>query len=429
MKTNIFRKVSLEKLSSPEQLDQLLKVTTPKSWIALFGLFGIIIASLIWGIFGSIPIKVNGQGILMKSGGLMNIHHVGSGTIQDIKVRPGDVIEKGTVVARVAQLSLVNEINENRIKLNELQAEKDLVEMYTSTNKDLRSKYLNQQTNNILEMIKNDKKQLEFLSSKIISLEELYKAGGITKQVLFDAKQEYEALKQNIANNQNKLKEINIQTLDVSKTTQRERSSIELNIEELKRKIVQLEQDIELNSNVVSPYSGRIIEVVVNVGMLINPYTTILSLEPIGKGIKNIESILYVPSTKGKNIQIGMNVQISPGTVEKEEYGFILGRVTFVSEYPSTTQGMVNILGNENLVASLLENGPVIEVRADLIPSSKTYSGYKWTSKSGAPVKIMSGTLCEGIVIEKKQRPISLVIPLVKKKLLSTDLKKEAAKK
>ena len=32
----LFRKVSLDRLSSPEQLDQLLRVTDPKSWLGLF---------------------------------------------------------------------------------------------------------------------------------------------------------------------------------------------------------------------------------------------------------------------------------------------------------------------------------------------------------------------------------------------------------
>ena len=34
----IFRKVALERLSSPEQLDQLMQVTSPKGWLALAGL-------------------------------------------------------------------------------------------------------------------------------------------------------------------------------------------------------------------------------------------------------------------------------------------------------------------------------------------------------------------------------------------------------
>ena len=31
----IFRQAALDRLSSPEQLDQLMQVTTPKSWMAL----------------------------------------------------------------------------------------------------------------------------------------------------------------------------------------------------------------------------------------------------------------------------------------------------------------------------------------------------------------------------------------------------------
>ena len=35
MAGQIFRKTALEKLSSPEQLDELMKITTPKGWVAL----------------------------------------------------------------------------------------------------------------------------------------------------------------------------------------------------------------------------------------------------------------------------------------------------------------------------------------------------------------------------------------------------------
>ncbi len=50
MNLNVFRKVSLERLSSPEQLDQLLRVTSPKSWISFIGVASIIVIAILWGI-------------------------------------------------------------------------------------------------------------------------------------------------------------------------------------------------------------------------------------------------------------------------------------------------------------------------------------------------------------------------------------------
>lgn len=45
----IFRKVSLDRLSSPEELDQRLAVTTPIGWLALVSISLLVTAALIWG--------------------------------------------------------------------------------------------------------------------------------------------------------------------------------------------------------------------------------------------------------------------------------------------------------------------------------------------------------------------------------------------
>ena len=70
----IFRKVSLERLSSPEQLDQMVQVTDPRGWIALTGLGALLLAAIGWGIWGSIPTEAEGTGILLRQGGVL-YHH------------------------------------------------------------------------------------------------------------------------------------------------------------------------------------------------------------------------------------------------------------------------------------------------------------------------------------------------------------------
>jgi hypothetical protein len=64
-KTSIFRKESLERLSSPEQLDQLMQVVSAKSWIPLATLGSLVLLTLIWSVVGRIPITAIGQGILV----------------------------------------------------------------------------------------------------------------------------------------------------------------------------------------------------------------------------------------------------------------------------------------------------------------------------------------------------------------------------
>ena len=135
MKTSVFRKSSLEQLSSPEQLDQLMRVATPKGWVVLLSLVALIGVAVVWGIFGRVSVTVKGDGILMKSGGILNIQHLAGGMIKEVKVRSGDVVHQGEVVARVSQLDIVNKINETRIKLRELERRRTRTQIFSAYGK------------------------------------------------------------------------------------------------------------------------------------------------------------------------------------------------------------------------------------------------------------------------------------------------------
>lgn len=100
MQERLFRKEAIERLSSPEQLDQLMKVTSSRSWLALLAISLLIGAAAVWGWLGRIPTTVTGEGILLK-GGINNISATAAGQLDDIYVNVGEIIEKGQVVTRV----------------------------------------------------------------------------------------------------------------------------------------------------------------------------------------------------------------------------------------------------------------------------------------------------------------------------------------
>jgi hypothetical protein len=67
--SRLFRKVALERMSSPEQLDQLLQVTAPRNWLALAALMGLLVAAIGWGFVGRISTTISGQGVLVPGSG------------------------------------------------------------------------------------------------------------------------------------------------------------------------------------------------------------------------------------------------------------------------------------------------------------------------------------------------------------------------
>lgn len=61
MEKGLFRKSSLDRISSPEQLTDYIRVTNPSVWVILIAAAILLISVLIWSIFGVLPdsLKVN----------------------------------------------------------------------------------------------------------------------------------------------------------------------------------------------------------------------------------------------------------------------------------------------------------------------------------------------------------------------------------
>jgi HlyD family secretion protein len=110
-----------------------------------------------------------------------------------------------------------------------------------------------------------------------------------------------------------------------------------------------------------------------------------------------------------------MSAQISPSTAAREEYGFLEGRVTYVSEFPATREGMMRVLSNAAMVQTLAADGPPFAVYAEISRDPTSASGFKWSSPKGSGLIVAGGTLCELTITIRERRPIDLVIPTLRR--------------
>ncbi len=164
---------------------------------------------------------------------------------------------------------------------------------------------------------------------------------------------------------------------------------------------------VEMNEiTVYAPFKGRVLEILVGEGDYIQPGTALVSLE---KSDEPLEAIVYVSPSDGKVIEPGMPVQLLLSTVPQEEFGYILGSVETVGQYPSTTQGMMQVLGSEDLLNQLSVRGGSIEVHVHLETNTANPSGYAWSSGSGPEITIQSGTFVNARMILRDIHPIDLV--------------------
>ena len=59
MNDKIFRKKSINRMSSPEQLNDYIKVTNPGVWMALAAIVILLIGVCVWGVFGTLETKLS----------------------------------------------------------------------------------------------------------------------------------------------------------------------------------------------------------------------------------------------------------------------------------------------------------------------------------------------------------------------------------
>jgi HlyD family secretion protein len=411
---SLFRKAALDRLSSPEELDQLMQVTNPRAWLALMALGLLLLAAILWSIFGVIPTRISGKGILIRTGGVFDVVSQGDGRVTEIDVTAGDIVKKDQLITKIAQPDLLDQVNQAKAELNELLIQHQALSGFVQRDTGFQNEVLAGQRASNEQKIVGAKSRFDWFEKRIAVEEKLFAEGVITEKQLLQTKDDYGRLRSEITEAKNRLREIAASELAMRNKNQQQVSASELRISDQKRKVQILENQLDLSSRVVSPYDGRILEVKIDEGNLVNVGTSIVSLE-MSEG--KLQALLYLPAAEGKKVHADMEALISPTTVRREEYGLILGKVKSVSSFPATHQGMMRMLANESLVESLEGSGAPLEIYAELATEPSTESGYRWSSRKGPPVKIYSGTLCEGMVTVQKQRPINLLIPYVRETL------------
>jgi HlyD family secretion protein len=417
MSKELFRKAALDKLSSPDQLDQTIQVLKPSSWLALFSAVCVLLIAILWSIFGTITERVEGNGILMKSGGILIIETAGSGPIKNIFIKRGDFVHQGQIIGRIEQDSLLKKIKTLRSQLTVLAGNYEQLQQFqeTAAVKDVAA--LQQQKSILTRRIGSARERRNYLAEAMPQYESLYNEGVISESKLIGFKTEYSEAEASISELQNQINSIDLVQYRDSGDRNQQLIELQQEIDSLSLELSQLTDEHRSRSQIVSRVTGKVVEVVAQRGANVSIGSPVIKVEPVGDDIKNIQAILYTDASLGKKIKVGMPISITPSTVKKEEYGSIRGMITEIATFPSTRESMMATLENSTIVQELSRNIAPLEFRADLIPDPGTPSGYKWSSSRGPDMDIESGYLCSGSVIVSEQRPISLLVPTIKKKV------------
>ena len=172
---DLFRKSSLEKLSSPEQLDKMIVITSPSFWLAMLGAAFIVATALVWSIFGRLPENVDTQGIYVNRAGIQSVYCEGSGTVAEIKVQDGDTVKKGDIIAVLDTSDIdekIAEYEEKKAAVESVSEDGTTVSGEISDNKDVLALYNDLYQS--VEMLKYQTEQLDQKRATLAATEQKY---------------------------------------------------------------------------------------------------------------------------------------------------------------------------------------------------------------------------------------------------------------
>ncbi|NJN62574.1 MAG: NHLP bacteriocin system secretion protein [Coleofasciculaceae cyanobacterium RL_1_1] len=282
---SIFRKESLDRLSSPERLDRLMQVVTPRAWVGLLGLGLLITGAGVWSILGRLPQRVSATGVLLNDSQIVDLQSPIDGQIMQLNIREGDCLvgaptatrgANGALVATIDPSDLKQQRQQQGIKLAKLQADHQAATTLETQRMALETRNLEQARSQLearlrdaqalnpelrdrsnvatAEQRKSLRQQIEDVRKTGPILKErwerrrfLLEKGAITQDVVLGAQQEYQRNQQEIARLEAQLK-----TLDVSETETEQRylntfatiANIEAQLRSLESQMTQLQQQM-----------------------------------------------------------------------------------------------------------------------------------------------------------------------------------------
>ena len=122
MANALFRKKSLDRLSSPEQLDKMIVVNSPMTWLALIAGALVIAVVALWGVIGRVPITEEGKGILLTESTLTSVYAKTQGVVTNTYVSSGDYVEEGDVLYEVGSTEVVQAIKQIQKRIEDVEA-------------------------------------------------------------------------------------------------------------------------------------------------------------------------------------------------------------------------------------------------------------------------------------------------------------------
>lgn len=413
VQNRLFRKTALERLSTPEQLDQLVTVSGPRVWLATLCICALLAGAILWSIRGVIPSYVPGDGLILQRGGtVFDIVAPEAGRLQDLSLDVGDAITAGAQIGTVHQPQIRFELAQAVEVVAELEGQFARLQSLFADEKRVSMEFLDAQRRNLEDFRAAAIERRGSLQDSLDSLGQLAEGGLTTRTALANARAQVHQVEQEIRSASTDIIALDREANQLDARHERELFAANEALQNARREISRLKDQLHRAEVLYAEVSGRVSEIKAPVGSFLARGQPVVS---IARGDAGLEAVVFLPADQGKDVTVGQTVAIQPANIRKEEFGAILGRVTSVSEFPVSPERLFAIVQNDTLVRRFSATGARYVAHVALEEDPATVSGLRWTSGKGPAVRISPGSLAGAEITIRERAPIDLVIPALRK--------------
>ena len=212
----IFRAAAIERLSSPEQLDQLVRITRPFDWAAVLAIGLALIAIVVWSLVGQIATRTPGDGILIIGGGqVVDAVSAAAGRLELINVAANERVLRGQVIARIAQTDSEQRYrNAFEVHQERMREHSDLM---STIDRELAAKAQSFAAleAGLQQTIRAAEKRVAYLTIMVGQLEGILAKGYETRRNVEDRRRELTDAEQRMTDAKNEILKLKTQILDL----------------------------------------------------------------------------------------------------------------------------------------------------------------------------------------------------------------------
>lgn len=382
---------------------------------------GAVVAGLLgWALFCPIPTEVRGEGVLIypENAGVLDAR--AAGQVRRLLVRAGEPVRRGQVLMEIALPVQEKQLMQQKGNLALLERQNAQLDERDT----LRLQAERATLDTALAKLEQDRRRYESLQStyagKLRNLEWLAK-----REVVAPLSSEVVGAEQGLTSTGANLDQIRIEEKRVLSDYEKVKLAVETEalqrryrIEDLRREIRVTEARLGFDGRVLAERDGRVLDLQVIEGQTVGMGQR---LGTIGRGqvddasAGKLKAVAFFSPADARRLPIGLPVEVVPLWNQRGRFGGIEGKVKHVLTLPATEEDISTTIGNPQLAASLVKNGPVMRAEIELVRDPASRDGYRWTLSRGSGVfPVREGLTVSTFAYVEWRTPLSYIVPGVR---------------